>query len=82
MDELQRPLHMKHTAPQFWYYAAAYILLGAGTVVIVGEVAAWALVGKKLSLVGGLGGGLGALSLGVMSLAGLKRSKRKASLAD
>ena len=78
MDEEQRPLHMKHTAPQFWYYAAAYILLGSGAVVIVGEMAAWALVGKELSLVGGLC----ALWLGVMSLAGLKRSKQKAPLAD
>ena len=78
MDEKRRPLHMKHTAPHFWQYAAAYILLGSGTLLIVGEVAEWALVGKELSLVGGLI----AIWIGVMALAGLKRSRQKGPSPD
>ena len=73
MNKNRRPLHMKHNAPQFWQYAAVYILLGSGTFLIVAELAEWTLVGKKLSL----GGGLCAIWIGVMGLTGLKRSKPK-----
>ena len=73
MDDKQRPLHMKHTAPQFWQYAATYILLGSGTFLIVAELAEWAFVGKKLSLVGGLC----AIWFGIMALTVLKRSGPK-----
>ena len=78
MDKKQRPLHMTHTMPQFWQYAVAYILLGSGTFLIVAEVAEWALVEKKLSLVGGLC----AIWLGVMALTGLKRAQPKEASPD
>ncbi|NNF42868.1 MAG: hypothetical protein HKN62_07445 [Phycisphaerales bacterium] len=62
---------MLHTQAGFWKYATAYTLLGCGTLLILGELAEWAFVGKKLSLVGGLI----AIWLGVMTMAALKRSK-------
>jgi len=78
MEEKQRPIHMKHTAPQFWQYAAAYILLASGTFLIVSEVAEWALVGKQLSLLVGLS----AIWMGVMCLTNLKRLTSKGPAPD
>ncbi len=72
MSEKQRPLRMKHTAPQFWQYAAVYILLGSGTFLIVADVAEWAFAGKTLSLVG-----VSVIWFGVIGLTVLKRSRPK-----
>ena len=29
---------MKHTDPNFWKYVVAYVLLGAGSILLIGEI--------------------------------------------
>ncbi|MFA5794637.1 MAG: hypothetical protein WC980_06175 [Candidatus Brocadiia bacterium] len=66
---------MKSTEPGFWGYFWAYLLICAGTVVILSEIVEWAWFGtnKKLSL----GGGLIAIWLGIMFLSLMKKSKQE-----
>ena len=68
---------MKHTDRHFWLYAAAYIMLGSGTILIVADVAQWVLTGRKLSLIGSI-----SIFIGIMALNNLKRSGPKEPSPD
>ena len=59
---------MKHTEPQFWYYALAYFLLGGGSLAIVLNF----FLGEKSDLAG-----LIMIWLGIIVLLRIKRSDPK-----
>lgn len=70
MAPITRPLWMQHTAPGFWLFVLAYLLLGCGSLIILFEIADWAFMGKKLSLFAGLF----SIWLGAICLARLKHT--------
>ena len=59
---------MKHTEPQFWYYALAYFLLGGGSLAIILNF----FLGEKPDLAG-----LIMIWFGIIVLLRIKRSKPK-----
>ena len=59
---------MKHTEPQFWYYALAYFLLGGGSLAIVLNF----FLGEKPDLAG-----LIMIWFGIIVLLRIKRPKPK-----
>lgn len=69
---------MQHTEKHFWSYAGAYLLLGAGTFLIVAELAEWAFVGKQVSLVAALV----AIWIGFMAITRLNQTTKKSPTLD
>ena len=59
---------MKHTEPQFWYYALAYFLLGGGSLAIILNF----FLGEKPDLAG-----LIMIWFGIIVLLRIKKSKPK-----
>ena len=62
---------MKHTDPNFWKYVVAYVLLGAGSILLIGEIVEWGIMGKRLALMGSFV----AIWFGVLTLIAIKKSK-------
>jgi hypothetical protein len=61
---------MKHTEQNFYKYVNAYILLGAGTILLLDEITEWGIIGKRpLLLVSFF-----AIWMGVLTLINLKKS--------
>ena len=77
---------MKHTSPQFWQYAFAYIAIGSGTLAILATVADWALEEKQWSSLifkePLFVAGPPIILIGVMWLTNLKRLRSKDSAPD
>lgn len=69
---------MKSTDPFFWGFATAWVLLGAGTLLVVSELAEWGFFGKQLSL----GGGLLTIWFGVMAIVFLSQARSKQPRSD
>jgi hypothetical protein len=61
---------MKHTEPNFYKYVNAYILLGAGTILLLDEIAEWGIMGKRPMLLLSFF----AIWMGVVTLINLKKS--------
>ncbi|MFN5708548.1 MAG: hypothetical protein ACK49R_02065 [Planctomycetota bacterium] len=61
---------MKHTEPNFYKYVNAYILLGAGTILLLDEIADWGIMGKRPMLLLSFF----AIWMGVVTLINLKKS--------
>lgn len=66
---------MKHTEPNFWKYVVAYILFGAGSILLVGETAEWGLMGKRPALLVALF----AIWFGVLTIATIKKSANRSA---
>jgi hypothetical protein len=66
---------MKHTDPNFWKYVVAYVLLGAGSIPLIGEIVEWGIMGKRLALMGSFV----AIWLGVLTLIAIKKSKNQSA---
>jgi hypothetical protein len=62
--------HVKHTEPDFWKYVVASILVGAGSILMIGEIAEWGIMGKRQSLLVALF----AIWFGVLTLISIKKS--------
>jgi membrane associated rhomboid family serine protease len=70
---------MKHTEPGFWRYFWAYLLICAGTVVILTEIVDWAWFGSKKT---SLASGIISIWLGIMLLTILKKPARTNEPSD
>lgn len=66
---------MKHTDPNFWKYVVAYVLLGAGSIPLIGEIVEWGIMGKRLASMGSFV----AIWLGVLTLIAIKKSKNQSA---
>jgi hypothetical protein len=66
---------MKHTDPNFWKYVVAYVLLGAGSILLIGEIAEWGIMGKRPALLVSLV----VIWLGVLTLIANKQSTNKSA---
>ena len=68
INKLKEVKSMKHTEPQFWYYALAYFLLGGGSLAIILNF----FLGEKPDLAG-----LIMIWFGIIALLRIKQSKPK-----
>jgi hypothetical protein len=66
---------MKHTDPNFWKYVVAYVLLGAGSILLIGEIVEWGIMGKRAALMGSLI----AIWFGVLTLIATKKSTNQSA---
>jgi hypothetical protein len=53
----------------------AYVLLGAGSIPLIGEIVEWGIMGKRLALMGSFV----AIWLGVLTLIAIKKSKNQSA---
>ena len=75
MDQEQQRLRMRHNQPGFWQFAAAYILIGGGTLLILLEILNWVLGWQQMSLTPALI----SIGVGIFALSGLTRKYKSAS---
>jgi len=66
---------MKQTDPNFWKYVVAYVMLGAGSILLIGEIVEWGIMGKRLALMGSFV----AIWFGVLTLIAIKKSKNQSA---
>jgi hypothetical protein len=66
---------MKHTEPNFYKYVNAYILLGAGTILLLDEITEWGMMGKRPMLVLSFF----AIWMGLVTLSNLERLRKQSA---
>lgn len=66
---------MKHTDPNVWKYVVAYVLLCAGSILLIGEIVEWGIMGKRQALMGSFV----AIWFGVLTLIAIKKSKNQSA---
>jgi len=66
---------MKHTEPNFYKYVNAYVLLGAGAILLLDEITQWGIMGKRPMLLLSFF----AIWMGVVTLFNLKRAAKQSA---
>ncbi len=83
MERDQDPLRLTHMQPKFWQFAGAYILIGAGSVMVALQLMELALLGDKKDLFTGLIFiWFGTLSLGILARSARGRVSEEPMQAD
>jgi hypothetical protein len=83
MESEGSDMRRKHTEPHFWQYVAAYALMGAGTLLWLGElIAFWLGELTTFRASGTSGTGLVFIFVGLLWLSGLQNRQLKERIAE
>ena len=83
MERDQSPLRMTHKQPKFWQFACAYILIGAGSIMVALQLLELALLGDKKDLLTGLISiWFGVFSLGILARSARARDREEPTQVD